>query len=56
MVPFEMGRILAANIPGARFLPLDGENHILQPSDSGWRRLFLGSPLTEESHLAEAAH
>jgi class 3 adenylate cyclase len=27
MVPFEQGRELAAGIPGARFLPLDGRNH-----------------------------
>ena len=27
MVPFELGRELAAGIPGARFLPLDGRNH-----------------------------
>jgi class 3 adenylate cyclase/pimeloyl-ACP methyl ester carboxylesterase len=26
-VPFELGRELAAGIPGARFLPLDGRNH-----------------------------
>lgn len=29
MVPFEEGRRLAALIPGARFVPLDGANHIL---------------------------
>jgi len=27
VVPFELGRELAAGIPGARFLPLDGRNH-----------------------------
>ncbi len=27
MVPFENGREIAAGIPGARFLPLDGRNH-----------------------------
>jgi class 3 adenylate cyclase/pimeloyl-ACP methyl ester carboxylesterase len=27
IVPFELGRELAAGIPGARFLPLDGRNH-----------------------------
>lgn len=37
MVPFEAGRYLAGAIPGARFLPLTGVNHILQPDDSGWR-------------------
>src|SRR5208282_1832008 len=29
MVPFEAGRRLAAAIPNARFLPLEGKNHIL---------------------------
>lgn len=28
-VPFEEGRLVAASIPGARFVPLDGRNHIL---------------------------
>ncbi len=27
VVPFELGREIAAGIPGARFLPLDGRNH-----------------------------
>lgn len=40
MVPFELGRTLAAKIPGARFLPLAGDNHILQPDDPGWRPFF----------------
>lgn len=40
MVPFEAGRDLAGRIPGARFLPLEGDNHVLQPDDAGWR-LFI---------------
>lgn len=40
MVPFEMGRDLAARIPEARFLPLGGDNHILQPNDPGWQPFF----------------
>lgn len=36
MVPFEMGRALAAGISNARFLPLQGKNHILQQDDPGW--------------------
>lgn len=28
-VPFEAGRRLAAGIPGARFVPLEGRNHIM---------------------------
>lgn len=58
MVPFEIGRELAAQIPGARFLPLNGDNHILQPDDPGWRPFFrelryflLDSSVTAESSL-----
>ena len=36
VVPFEEGRRIAARIGGASFLPLAGDNHILQPDDSGW--------------------
>jgi class 3 adenylate cyclase len=33
IVPFEAGRELAAGIPGARFLPLDGRNHAILPHE-----------------------
>jgi class 3 adenylate cyclase len=33
IVPFESGRELAAGIPGARFLPLDGRNHAILPHE-----------------------
>lgn len=36
MVPFEAGRRLAAAIPNARFLPLEGKNHILRADESAW--------------------
>lgn len=36
VVPFEEGRRLAARIPRAGFLPLEGNNHVLQPTDGGW--------------------
>ena len=32
-VPFESGRELAALIPGARFLPLEGRNHVILPDE-----------------------
>ena len=35
-VPFAEGRLLAAGIAGARFLPLDGENHILLEDEPAW--------------------
>lgn len=36
MVPFEAGRRLAAAIPNARFLPLEGRNHVLRPDEPAW--------------------
>jgi hypothetical protein len=33
MVPFEAGRRLAAATPNARFLPLEGKNHILRADE-----------------------
>jgi pimeloyl-ACP methyl ester carboxylesterase/DNA-binding winged helix-turn-helix (wHTH) protein len=47
-VPFEEGRRLAAGIAGARFVPLEGRNHILLESEPAWPaflaevRRFLG--------------
>ena len=35
-VPFTEGRVLAARIPGARFIAIESPNHILLESDSGW--------------------
>ncbi len=48
-IPFEVGRQLAAAIPGARFVALDGRNHIPLEGDPSFERffeeiaLFLGS-------------
>lgn len=36
--PFEEGRRLAAGIPGARFVTLDGHNHCILPGDPAWSR------------------
>ncbi|MDX1434659.1 MAG: alpha/beta fold hydrolase [Gammaproteobacteria bacterium] len=38
--PFAQGRAFAAGIPGSRFVPLPGRNHLLQPGEPAWRRLF----------------
>lgn len=38
MVPFEEGRRLASLIPDARFVPLEGENHILLPDEPAWEQ------------------
>ncbi|MBX3592388.1 MAG: alpha/beta fold hydrolase [Burkholderiaceae bacterium] len=48
-IPFEEGRLLASGIPGARFVPLDGTNHVLLEGEPAWTRFwhevhgFLGS-------------
>ena len=40
MVPLEMGRQLAAGIPGARFLAFEGRNHILREGEPAFERFF----------------
>ncbi|MFC7536864.1 alpha/beta fold hydrolase [Sphingomonas sp. GCM10030256] len=48
VVPFSCGEDLARGIPGAKFLPLDGRNHILLEDEPAWpafvraARQFLG--------------
>lgn len=39
-IPFEEGRLLAALIPTARFVPLDSRNHILLPDEPAWSRFL----------------
>jgi pimeloyl-ACP methyl ester carboxylesterase/DNA-binding CsgD family transcriptional regulator len=36
VVPFEEGRLMASLIPGARFVPLEGRNHILLEDEPAW--------------------
>jgi DNA-binding winged helix-turn-helix (wHTH) protein/pimeloyl-ACP methyl ester carboxylesterase len=38
--PFEEGRRIAAGIPGARFVALEGQNHMILETDPGWSRLL----------------
>jgi pimeloyl-ACP methyl ester carboxylesterase len=38
--PFEEGRRLAAGIPGARFVALEGHNHIILKGDPSWDRFL----------------
>jgi pimeloyl-ACP methyl ester carboxylesterase/DNA-binding CsgD family transcriptional regulator len=40
MVPFTEGCRLAALVPDAEFLPLDGRNHILQRDEAAWPRFW----------------
>jgi len=37
VVPFEQGRLLAASIPGARFVALEGRNHLLLSGEPAWQ-------------------
>ncbi|MBI5717451.1 MAG: alpha/beta fold hydrolase [Burkholderiales bacterium] len=37
-VPFAEGRLIAAGIPGAQFVPIDSRNHLLLEQEAGWRR------------------
>jgi pimeloyl-ACP methyl ester carboxylesterase/DNA-binding CsgD family transcriptional regulator len=60
MVPFDEGRQLAASIPGARFVPLPGRNHILTPDDPAWpvfvdeTRRFLDEDSLGAGEIADA--
>lgn len=38
VMPFDAARRLAASIPGARFLPLESDNHVLIENDPAWPR------------------
>ncbi len=57
-VPFEQGRGVASAIPGARFVPLEGRNHVLLADEPAWDAFlselnaFLPS-LPSDEHVAE---
>jgi pimeloyl-ACP methyl ester carboxylesterase len=59
-VPFEQGAMLAAAIPGARFVPLDSANHVPLPGEPAWTMFhdevshFLGDAGPEARMTAEA--
>ena len=40
MIPFEIGRQLAALIPRARFVPLESRNHVLLETEPAWTRFL----------------
>ncbi len=40
VAPFEEGRQIAAAIPGAQFVPLEGNNHCPLQGEPAWGRLF----------------
>jgi pimeloyl-ACP methyl ester carboxylesterase/DNA-binding CsgD family transcriptional regulator len=60
MVPFEAGRLLAAAIPNARFMPLEGKNHILRADEPAWPAFksamneFLGAGEPVDDAVAKA--
>lgn len=39
-VPIEEARLIAASIPGARFVPLDSSNHVPLPGEPAFDRMF----------------
>ena len=39
-VPFVSGQEIAAGIQGAKFVPLDGRNHIMLPNDPAYRQFY----------------
>ena len=56
-VPFEQGRLIAARIPGARFVSLESRNHILLEDEPAWARFTdeVRRFLAEETDLARSA-
>jgi pimeloyl-ACP methyl ester carboxylesterase len=54
-VPFEQGRLIAARIPGARFVSLESRNHILLEDEPAWTRFTdeVRRFLAEETDLAD---
>ena len=57
-MPFEEGRLLAASIPGARFVPLDSRNHLPLPQEAAWQQMadeidaFLQAPGAANKSIA----
>jgi pimeloyl-ACP methyl ester carboxylesterase len=40
VIPFDQGRALAALVPGARFVSLESQNHVLLESEPAWPRFL----------------
>jgi DNA-binding NarL/FixJ family response regulator len=60
-IPFEQGRLLAAEIPNARFVSLESRNHILTENEPSWTRFceifndFMGLEPAAGESIAEPA-
>jgi pimeloyl-ACP methyl ester carboxylesterase/DNA-binding CsgD family transcriptional regulator len=39
-IPFDEGRLIASSIPGARFVPLESQNHVLLEGEPAWPRFW----------------
>jgi len=52
-IPFSEGRRLAGEIPGARFVPLEGENHIMLAGEPAWEAFL--AEIVRFTGAAEAA-
>jgi pimeloyl-ACP methyl ester carboxylesterase/DNA-binding CsgD family transcriptional regulator len=58
-VPYDEGRLIASLLPDARFVTLEGENHILQEAEPAWAlflaevRAFLGDGEPEMADISE---
>ncbi len=58
VAPFSEGRKVASLIPGARFVPLEGKNHILLETEPAWtrfvdevRRFLRSGPDVADTHM-----
>jgi pimeloyl-ACP methyl ester carboxylesterase len=40
VAPFDQGRLIAASIPGARFITLESDNHMVLPGEPAWTKLL----------------
>ena len=40
VAPFEQGRLIASSIPGAHFVSLEGNNHLLLPGERAWEGML----------------
>jgi len=55
IIPFNEGRKMAAMIPNARFVPLEGDNHLMQEHEPAWPRFldevrsFLGAEISSSA-------
>lgn len=62
VINFEDGRRIAAAIPGAKFVPLESNNHLLLRNETAWHvfvdeiRRFIGRPVSEAATATKAYH